>query len=666
MRFRQLVSSFLIVALAVTGMTIPTSAAVDSATINYLQSQEQNNAWVVMALRAGGQTPSANRLSTTLNSITDIERTILAVTAANQDPTNFNGVNLIQKLDLERKNRQIGSTTLINDDIFGILAYYSAGIPFTDLRIAESKEYILNHQNSDGGWSHSTSSPSDSNDTAMAISALIRAGVSQNDPAITKAVNYIKTTQNDDGGFGISQNADSDSASTAWIISALQTAGKTPASFTKNNKTPFMFLNTVKHSDASYKWKANEGRGNATMTAYVAIALAGTGYPVATRAGSTTTSTNTSTNVSRVVNDTTTTNTQRVANDTTTTNTVRVGSPTRGGTQVNFRIEGSQNQICEGTATAANPLDLVKNAASQCGYSYFIDQTSFGSYLQRVNADQASGSNGWLYLVNWTQPSVAADQYQLKNGDYVTWYFGEFDWKPLRAQLINASTAQQQGNAIIEVQQYQSGAWRAFSGATVYLTGRTATTNSSGQASFSLPTGSYQFYADRANYIRSAKETFSVNTASTNTTTTNTNSTNTNSSTRISRSVPLESTIITDRVYTQNTNTTTYNPNPPQMSFSLNLSGSTTSLGFGTLREGQTATQSVTVTNTGTTSLLMTATVTGDALYTNNLRLDNQSWGSFSRRISVNSASRIDVSLTVPVNYSDGYKRGDLIFWATQ
>jgi len=656
MRFRQFVSSFLIVALAVTGMTIPTSAAVDRATVNYLQNQDQSNAWVLMALRAGGQTPSASRLPSTLNTVTDIERTILAVTASNQDPTNFNGINLIQKLDAERRNRQIGSTTLINDDIFGVLAYISAGIPYSDLRISESKEYILQYQNSDGGWSHATSSPSDSNMTAMAISALIRAGVSQNDPVITRGVNYIKTTQNTDGGFGISPNSDSDSASTAWVISALQIAGKTPASFTKGTSTPFTFLNTVKHTDASYKWKTNEGRGNATMTAYVAIALAGTGYPVTVRRGSTT---STNTTVSR----TNTTNTNTVANNTTTTNTntVRVGSPTRGTVQVNFRIEGRQNQVCAGTAVAPNPLELVKSAASQCGYSYFIDQTSFGSYLQRLNADQASGTNGWLYLVNWKQPSVAADQYQLQNGDYVTWFFGEFDWKPLRAQLINRSTAQQQGNPIIEVQQLQSNnIWRPLSGATVYLSGRTATTNSGGQASFNVSSGSYEFYADKNEYIRSARETFTVNSSSNNTTNT------TNSNTRISRSIPLETNVITDRVFVQNTNTVNTNPTAPQMSFSVSITNGGGSLGFGTLREGQTSTKSVTLTNTGSRSLLMTATVTGDSLYTNNLRLNNQTWGNFSQRINVNSASRVDVSLTVPVNYSDGFKRGDLIFWATQ
>lgn len=660
MRFRQIISTILVITLSATGLIVPTSAAVEGATITYLQNQPKSNAWVVMALRASGQNVSASSLSTSLNSATDIERTILAVTAANDNASNWRGIDLIAKLDATRTNNQIGNTTLINDDIFGILAYIAAGIPSTDIRISQSRDFLREHQNSDGGWSHSTVSTSDTNDTAMAISALIRAGVSNNDPVITRAVNYLQTAQNNDGGFGISPGSESDSASTAWIISALQIAGKAPASFTKNNKTPFMYLQTVQHTDGSYKWKANEGQGNATMTAYVAIALAGTGYPVAVRNATSRVNTNTNTNTNTnntVGNNTSTTNTSN-------TNTVRVGSPTQGGVSVNFRIEGRQNQICQGTAIAGNPLRLIEVAASQCGYSYFIDQTSFGRYLQRLGSDQASGSQGWLYLVNWKQPSVGADSYQLKGGDYVTWYFGEFDWKPLRAQLVNRSTAQREGNPIIEVYEYDdnTGGWRAVQGATVHLSGRTAITDRAGQASFSVSTGTYEFYATDQGNIRSAREVFSVTGQSNS----GNSSTTTNTNTRINRSIPLRTTVIRDTNTGSTTTTTNTNPNPPQMSFNVNVIGSGSNLGFGSLRAGQTSVQTVTLTNTGSTSLLFTSTVIGDPLFVNNLRLDNQTWQSFSRRVSVNNSSQVNVSLTVPSNNSAGLKTGDLIFWATQ
>jgi hypothetical protein len=639
MKKQKFLSSLLVVAVIFSGLSFPASAAVNTDTLTYLQNQDQSNAWVLMARKAAGQSISASQLPMTgLTSPTEIERTILALAAAGEDASTYKGQNLIQKLDATRTNNQIGNSALLNDDFWGILAYKAAGVANTDNRIVESKNFVLNNQNSDGGWSHSTVSSSDSNDTAMAVTALVKAGVSSGDSRIQSAITYLKTTQNDDGGFAIAPNAESDSASTAWVISALHAANQTPASWVKNSKTPFMYLQTVKHTDGSYKWKPQDGQGNPVMTSYVAIALAGKSYPVAIKNASSNTDTgngNDNENNSGDSNSGDSSNNNSSSTDTTT---------------IKFRIEGSSKQICSGTLAVKDPLHLVEAAASQCGYSYLIENSSFGRYLKRINTDTATGNSGWLYLVNWKQPSVGAADYDLQANDYITWYFGEFDWEPLKSRVINISTAQKQGNPIVEVQYLENNStWRDLSGATVYFGTKTATTNSGGEASFSVNNGTYDFYAIKNNYVRSATESITINKSGTSV---------------VSKSIPLKTTI---QAIPQNPiSPPPPSPAPPAISFDIDvISSGSDIVDFGSLKPGQVASRSLELKNTGNVNLTFSASVTGDKVFQDYLQLDSNNWKNYSRTLSSNQKANVDVRLTLPSALNEsGNRSGNLIIWA--
>lgn len=634
MKFHKILSSLLIVSLLFSGMAFPVQAAVSNDTLSYLQQQDQANEWVVMARRSAGQSVSASQIAIDTVSTTDIERMILGVTAANEDAANFKGHNLIQLLDAQRKSSQIGDVNLLNDDIWGILAYRSAGIPTNDQRISQSRDFLLSNQNSDGGWSHSTSGASDSNDTAMAITALIRAGLASGDPAITNAINYLKTTQNDDGGFGISPGMDSDSASTSWVISALQASGKAPASYKKNNKTPFMFLQTVKHTDGSYKWKASDTKGNPTMTSYVVIAQSGTSYPVAYKTATGAQPSPTPAPAPAPVPS------------------PNPSNPNDSGVQVNYRIEGGASQVCQGSIKAQNALQLIERASSTCGYSYQIESTSFGRYLKRLNADTASGTKGWLYLVNWQQPSVGAEDYSLKSGDYVTWYFGEFDWTPLKVQVINTSTATGNGKPIVEVVELTSGnIWKTVPSANVTFAGSVKQTDSNGRAEFSVGSGKYDYYANKNGHIRSAIEVFTVNiNGSSNAPT-------------ISKSVPLQATI---QQPVTSTPAPAPTPAPPSISFDISVTTNAQDrLDFGAVQPGSTQQQTMTLKNTGNVNLQFTASVQGDQIFKDYLTLDSVKPDQFNRTISANQSSSVQMKLAIPSNYSGvGTKNGDLIIWA--
>ena len=152
---------------------------------------------------------------------------LLAIAAADEDPTDFGGVDFLSLLEADIHNNQIGDDSLLNDDFWGVMALVAAGEdPATSDTIQDSVAFILANQNADGGWSWGVGSDSDVDDTASAIMALIAAGQSPSSAVITDALAYLATTQMENGGFESwgSTNADTDS----WGICAIVAAGEDP------------------------------------------------------------------------------------------------------------------------------------------------------------------------------------------------------------------------------------------------------------------------------------------------------------------------------------------------------------------------------------------------------------------------------------------------------
>jgi len=50
-------------------------------------------------------------------------------------------------------------------------------------------------------------------------------------------------------------------------------------------------------------------------------------------------------------------------------------------------------------------------------------QYDFGIFVSAIGAVTSTKEKGWIYYVNGVSGSVAADKYQLKNGDVVEWKF---------------------------------------------------------------------------------------------------------------------------------------------------------------------------------------------------------------------------------------------------
>jgi len=429
--------------------------------IQYLKTQT-TDPWITMAQVSAGETDlDLNYLKTVAGNLaTDYEKTILALTAAGKDPRTFGNIDFIAQLKGFYQSGQIGSSDLLNDDFWGILALVSSGENLSDPVIQGAKNFILTNQNSDGGWGYAKEGSSDTNDTAVAIMALLEAENKPDDLAITKAIDYLKSSQNNDGGFPYLPGGESDSGSDSWVISAIYKLGQNPEDWQKDGHNPIEHLKSLQRTDGSFKWVASEDKGYPVLTAYAVIALTGNYYPI-----------------------------NRLHH---------------------LRIEGENNNICNANVKAKTALDIVQNGAEICGYTYFIEQSDWGLYLKKINNEEAYGLLGWLYFVNWQTPMIGAADYTLEPGDEVLWYFGEWGWKPTKLSLVS-QRVDPGNNLEAKVEYFENSLWKPLAGATIHVDSQTVITDSAGVANLIINTsGIYQVFAQMSGYVRSNQISLSV------------------------------------------------------------------------------------------------------------------------------------------------------------
>ena len=471
-------------------LPLPVSADYNqTAAVNYLKSRPLDE-WGVMALAStsalGGVSLDFLKADPGAKP-TDIEKRILAIVAAQQDPETFGQVNLIQKLTSNFNGTEINSSlasNLLNDDIFGLLALSAAN---KNLEIRKQlASFIKQNQNTDGGWSYTyKGADSDSNDTAMAIMALLSNGESSNSSPINSGFNYLAATKTATGySFDATSGFGPDSASTSWVTSALTSANRA--------KPPeaLSYLQNLQNSDGSFSWQDGSS-GSALMTAYAVIALKPDFYPVrpAASGGGGGCNLNVRINADRttiLVGETafleaigfvsatswslsdptkailfnsrvnTGKNTAEItganpgsvmvsatADNCTTQITITITATTSSGTTPQFQvwIKGPSTTIFQGTLSFNNfsltdsvgqthsftqpaAIGTVSEASRVNNFSYVIRNTSLGLFVECVANICPSGTTGWMYAVNGTKPNIGPAQYILSNGDTVIWFFG--------------------------------------------------------------------------------------------------------------------------------------------------------------------------------------------------------------------------------------------------
>lgn len=266
-----IVSSILTLSLVTVA---PVSAAVVDG-VNYLRGTQDANGlvegdvrstdWAVIGVSAVGTNPAtvgslslvtAMSANSPGSAATDVERRILALRAAGLDA----GAETNRLLE-HSSNHQLGSSELLNDDTFGVLALRAAGSGSSI--IADSVAFIQTHQNSDGGFSSLVGGGSDVDSTGAALAALAAGGGATD--VINRGFDYLTAQQNSDGGFGVKAGSSSNVDSTSWALWAYHTAGRS---------------NSAAQSWLMGRQQGNGSYGGAVSTAYALIALGDRALPI--------------------------------------------------------------------------------------------------------------------------------------------------------------------------------------------------------------------------------------------------------------------------------------------------------------------------------------------------------------------------------------------------
>lgn len=230
--------------------------------------------WGALAMIAAGESASGFLVSSSPDGpAIDLTRRILGLVAVGRDAS-----ELVEKLESLVINGHLGTNTLINDDIFGVLALCAAGRTFHGQPLSSLTRYVVANQRADGGWGVTTTSGSDVDDTAAAIQSLDCVGEQPN--SVSRGISYLRSQQQSDGGFPFRKPAASNSASTSWGLHALDAVGASLNDWKVNGLSPRDALLTFQNSDGGFRWQTTDSQSTVLLTSYAVIALAGRHLPV--------------------------------------------------------------------------------------------------------------------------------------------------------------------------------------------------------------------------------------------------------------------------------------------------------------------------------------------------------------------------------------------------
>ena len=250
-------------------------------------AQEQNGGWgsegqtldILLALRAAGWQPNtvttdqastldyvSENLETYLESGPDaIAKAILGLMAAGKDPQEYNGINLVQRLQAayNEKAGAFGDPANTWHQALAVLGLHAASAEIPESAVKS----LLSLQQQDGGWEYTPGFGTWPDNTALAIQALLAAGVSPEEKPVVTAVEYLRTMQTADGGWG-------DSSTTAFALMAINALGQSRQEWiTDSGKDPVTNLLTYQKANGAfvYNWEITNDNLMSTAGALLAV-----------------------------------------------------------------------------------------------------------------------------------------------------------------------------------------------------------------------------------------------------------------------------------------------------------------------------------------------------------------------------------------------------------
>jgi len=105
-------------------------------------------------------------------------------------------------------------------------------------------------------------------------------------------------------------------------------------------------------------------------------------------------------------------------------------------------------------------------------------------------------------------------------------------------------------------------------------------------------------------------------------------------------------------------------PSDASISFSVDA-GDSDRLDFGSMKAGTAARKTITIKNDGEVDISVSAEVSGDSVFRDNLYIDGGQWDLYEIDLGANVSKNSEVSVSLPSGIqASGTKRGSLIFWA--
>jgi hypothetical protein len=171
--------------------------------------------------------------------------------------------------------------------------------------------------------------------------------------------------------------------------------------------------------------------------------------------------------------------------------------------RVTVRVEGRTQTIfakAPRAVEAETALGALHAAALAGEFHVQVTETSFGPFVSQIGRYPAAGQSGWVFKVNGASPPVGADQYRLRAGDSVLWYWADFDETTFAgpATLLLERFAPR---CYAAFSQDDNGLRTAAAGVRVWVAGVPRATSASGR--FCLRPASGLVHVTRAGAVRS-------------------------------------------------------------------------------------------------------------------------------------------------------------------
>jgi Squalene-hopene cyclase C-terminal domain/Prenyltransferase and squalene oxidase repeat len=243
--------------------------------------------WAMLGMESAGLNPRDNRRSgntpvdylrrnaVSISSTGDLERTIIALVGAGNDPRAFAGRDLVGELR-DRQNPDGSYQQQVNLTAFAILAMKAGGVETSKLQ--KPAKWLRQAQNNNGGWGSVAGAASEPDSTGAVLQALAAAPGSSDQ--IDAGVKWLRDKQHGTGGWSLTAGASSNTQSTAWAVQGLVAAGKNPANFKKKSDNPYDYLKRRQREDGHYEYSSASDQTPVWVTAQGLSAAYSSKFPL--------------------------------------------------------------------------------------------------------------------------------------------------------------------------------------------------------------------------------------------------------------------------------------------------------------------------------------------------------------------------------------------------